>query len=89
MQITFKRQDNGKPASFTLERALPAGCIGADARGLRLMLGTPLGGEWWMRLSVHAGGKYYGYTMQTAYPDRAMVEQDIPFDRVQSRRYAA
>lgn len=81
LQINFTRKEDGKPALFTLKRALPAGSIGSEARGLRIVLGAPQGKEWWMQLSVHVGGKSYAYTMQTTFPDRATVELDIPFEK--------
>ena len=84
MQIEFARKDDAKPASFTLKRPLPPDAIGTDADGLRLLIGSPMGGQWWLRLSVHIGEESYSYVMQTAYPDRLIIEQVIPFESLKA-----
>ena len=87
MQVTLRRksQADGQPGHnwFALKRALPSGALGQNADGLRLLIGAPNGGQWWLQVSLRVGNRSYSHVLQPTYPARMMVEHLIPFDQFQ------
>ncbi len=83
MQIDFQKK-NGQETSATqnwlsLKRPVQRGSVGTAAEGLRLLLGSPTGGEWWINVSLRIGNETYSHAIQPTLPARMVTEHLIPF----------
>lgn len=85
MQVTLRRKSpaDGEAGHnwFGMKRAVPAGALGKDADGIRLLIGVPNGGKWWTCVSLRVGHQSYSHIVQPIYPARMMVEHVIPFEQ--------
>ena len=69
---------------FSMKRALAAGTITSDAKGIRLVMGSQPAAQWWISVGLHVGNETYGHVFEPNYPSRTMIEQVIPFEEFKS-----
>ncbi len=85
MQVTLRRKSEADREAahnwFRIKRAIPAGAIGKDADGIRLLIGGPNGGKWSTCVSLRVGNESYSHVVQPIYPARMMVEHVMPFEQ--------
>jgi hypothetical protein len=65
---------------FSMKRNLPAGVITAEARGIRLLMGSQPAAQWWINVGLRVGGKTYSHVIEPTYPSRTLIEHVIPFE---------
>lgn len=87
-QIELSKKDAGDRVPghnwFSVKRALPAGAISSDARGLRLVMGSQPAAQWWINIALRAGTQTYSHVIEPTYPSRTLIEHVIPFEEFTS-----
>lgn len=83
LEIDFAKKNPGETAPgqnwFALQRQLPPGSLGQNEDGIRLLMGAPAGGQWWIRVELRVGGETYQHVIEPIYPPRATTEHLVPF----------
>ncbi len=65
---------------FSMKRRLATGQISAEARGIRLVIGSQPATQWWLNVALHAGNQTFAHVLEPTYPSRTLIEHVIPFE---------
>lgn len=86
VELTRKTSQDIEPGHnwFSLKRDLAPGSIGADADGIRLVMGSQPAAQWWIQVNLRVGNETYAHVLEPTYPARTMIEQVIRFEEFTS-----
>jgi hypothetical protein len=86
LELSTKDSQDRAPGHnwFSLKRDLAPSAIGADADGIRLVMGSQPAAQWWINVTLRVGAETYSHVLEPTYPSRAMVEHVIRFDEFTS-----